>query len=109
MEQEECLIYCKDVGLGYENRVLIEHFDFMVNQGDYICVVGGNGSGKSTLLKTLLGLMKPVSGQVQIRQDIQNGKVGYLPQQTVAQRQFPASVMEVILSGFLNRTHIRPF
>lgn len=109
MRQKECLICCQDAGLGYENKALIEHFDFKVYKGDYVCVVGENGSGKSTLLKTLLGLVKPVSGEVQLGDVLQAGAIGYLPQQTDVQRHFPASVMEVVLSGFLNRSHKGPF
>lgn len=109
MEQRECLIRCQDAGLGYENKALIENFNFRVYAGDYVCIVGENGSGKSTLLKTLLGLIKPVSGEVTMAEAIQNGAIGYLPQQTQVQRQFPASVMEVVLSGFLNRSHKSPF
>ena len=109
MKQRECLIHCQDAGLGYENKALIEHFDFQVYTGDYVCVVGENGSGKSTLLKTLLGLIKPVSGEVELSEAIQNGAIGYPPQQTQVQRQFPASVMEVVMSGFLNRSHKSPF
>lgn len=100
MEQRECLIRCRDAGLGYDNKALIEHFDFQVYKGDYVCIVGENGSGKSTLLKTLLGLIKPVSGEVALAAAVQNGAIGYLPQQTQVQRQFPASVFEVVLSGF---------
>lgn len=109
MEQKDCLIRLRDAGLGYENKALMEHFDFQVNAGDYVCIVGENGSGKSTLLKTLLGLIKPVSGEVELAETIQNGAIGYLPQQTQVQRQFPASVMEVVMSGFLNRSHKSPF
>ena len=109
MEQRECLVRCRDAGLGYDNKALIEHFDFQVYMGDYVCIVGENGSGKSTLLKTLLGLIKPVSGEVVLAHAIQNGAVGYLPQQTQVQRQFPASVMEVVLSGFLNHSRRSPF
>lgn len=109
MEQRECLIRCRDAGLGYDNKALIEHFDFQVYKGDYVCIVGENGSGKSTLLKTLLGLIKPVSGEVALAAAVQNGAIGYLPQQTQVQRQFPASVFEVVLSGFLNRSRRSPF
>ncbi len=109
MEQRECLIHCRDAGLGYDNKALIEHFDFQVYKGDYVCIVGENGSGKSTLLKTLLGLIKPVSGEVALAAAVQNGAIGYLPQQTQVQRQFPASVFEVVLSGFLNRSRRSPF
>ena len=102
MEQkkEDCLVSCVDAGLGYENRAIIEHLDFSVHRGEYICVVGENGSGKSTLIRTLLGLLKPVSGKVELAPSLHGGAIGYLPQQTQAQKHFPASVMEVVLSGF---------
>lgn len=109
MDREHCLISCQDAGLGYDNRPLLEHFDFQVYCGDYVCVVGENGSGKSTLIKTILGLVKPVGGKIMLSAEIKNGTIGYLPQQTQLQRQFPASVMEVVLSGFLNRPHRAPF
>ena len=103
MEQkkEDCLVSCVDAGLGYENRAIIEHLDFSVHRGEYICVVGENGSGKSTLIRTLLGLLKPVSGKVELAPSLHGGAIGYLPQQTQAQKHFPASVMEVVLSGRL--------
>ncbi len=106
---QKCLISCEDAGLGYDNKALVDHFDFQVNSGDYICVVGENGSGKSTLIKTLLGLLKPVRGKVQMHSDLKKGAIGYLPQQTQVQRHFPVSVMEVVLSGFLSDMHFRPF
>lgn len=103
MQEKRCLIHCEDAGLGYDNRAMLEHLDFSIYEGDYVCVVGENGSGKSTLLKTILGLIKPVQGEIKLSPDMQQGVIGYLPQQTQVQRQFPASVMEVVLSGFLNR------
>lgn len=112
MQQErerQWLISCQDAGLGYENRAVIEHFDLQIREGEYICVVGENGSGKSTLVKSLLGLLKPVSGSVQINRTVGKGAIGYLPQQTQIQRNFPVSVMEVVLSGFLSDMHFRPF
>ena len=86
MEQkkEDCLVSCVDAGLGYENRAIIEHLDFSVHRGEYICVVGENGSGKSTLIRTLLGLLKPVSGKVELAPSLHGGAIGYLPQQTQA-------------------------
>ncbi len=107
--EKELLISCQDAGLGYENKAVIEHFDFQAAQGEYICVVGENGSGKSTLIKSLLGLIKPVSGKIEISPDLKKGAIGYLPQQTQVQRHFPVSVMEVVLSGFLSDMHFRPF
>ena len=84
MEQkkEDCLVSCVDAGLGYENRAIIEHLDFSVHRGEYICVVGENGSGKSTLIRTLLGLLKPVSGKVELAPSLHGGAIGYLPLQT---------------------------
>lgn len=103
------LISCQDAGLGYENKAIIEHFDFQVREGEYICVVGENGSGKSTLIKSLLGLIKPVSGRIEVSPSLRKGTIGYLPQQSQVQRHFPVSVMEVVLSGFLSDMHFRPF
>ena len=101
---------CKDVTLGYENKVVAKNLNFKIDQGDYLCVVGENGTGKSTLIKTLLGLIKPLNGEVIANVQGKNHKgVGYLPQQTQAQKDFPASVWEVVLSGVLNNDHICPF
>jgi zinc transport system ATP-binding protein len=108
-KQGEWLISCEDAGLGYDNKAVINHLDFTVREGEYICVVGENGAGKSTLLKSLLGLLRPVSGKVQLNGNIGKGAIGYLPQQTQIQRNFPVSVMEVVLSGFLNDMGYRPF
>ena len=99
---------CKDVTLGYENKVVAKNLNFKIDQGDYLCVVGENGTGKSTLIKTLLGLIKPLNGEVIANVQGKNHKgVGYLPQQT--QKDFPASVWEVVLSGVLNNDHRCPF
>ena len=101
---------CKDVTLGYENKVVAKNLNFKIDQGDYLCVVGENGTGKSTLTKTLLGLIKPLNGEVIANVQGKNHKgVGYLPQQTQAQKDFPASVWEVVLSGVLNNDHRCPF
>lgn len=101
---------CKDVTLGYENKVVAKNLNFKIDQGDYLCVVGENGTGKSTLIKTLLGLIKPLNGEAIANVQGKNHKgVGYLPQQTQAQKDFPASVWEVVLSGVLNNDHRCPF
>lgn len=109
MKEKKCLISCENAGLGYDNKAIIENFNFSVYGGDYICVIGENGSGKSTLIKTLLGLIKPVSGKVVLSDTLKEGAIGYLPQQTQVQKHFPASVMEVVMSGFLNDMRKRPF
>ncbi|MBE6995772.1 MAG: ATP-binding cassette domain-containing protein [Ruminococcaceae bacterium] len=103
------LITCRDVSLGYEGQSVLEHLDLTIHAGDYLCIVGDNGSGKSTLLRGLLGLLSPLSGTIERAAELQNGAVGYLPQQTKAQRDFPATVMEVVLSGCLNRKGLRIF
>lgn len=96
----------ENVSLGYENLIVAENLNFCVNEGDYLCIVGENGTGKSTLVKTLLGLIKPREGK--IRKNIKKG-IGYLPQQTEIQIDFPASVWEVVLSGTLNGKKRLPF
>jgi len=100
---------CENVTLGYEGRTVISDLSFEVNAGDYLCIVGENGSGKSTLMKTLLKLKTPVSGRVTTGDGLAPNEIGYLPQQTVVQKDFPASVSEVVLSGCLNRCGLRPF
>ena len=100
--EEKILLACRDVSLGYEHKALLEHLDLTVYSGDYVAVLGENGSGKSTPLKSLLGLTPPLSGMID-RPAQKAGQLGYLPQQTPAQRDFPATVEEVVLSGFLNR------
>ncbi len=103
------LIRCDDLTLGYDNKKVIEHLSFTVEQGDYLCIVGENGSGKTTLMKALLGLINPIKGSI-IRGDGLNSKeMGYLPQQTVVQRDFPASVKEIVLTGCQSRMGLRPF
>lgn len=97
---KETLLSCRDVSLGYEGHTVWEHLTFSIHSGEYLCIVGENGSGKSTLLKSLLGLLPPLKGV--IRRSDTAGAVGYLPQQTQAQRDFPATVSEVVLSGFLS-------
>ena len=110
MEQEKkILLDCRDVTLGYEGRAVWEHLSFQVRSGDYVCIVGENGSGKSTLVKSLLGLLRPMSGEIVRAPSLRSGAIGYLPQQTKAQKDFPATVTEVVLSGFLSGKGLRFF
>lgn len=108
MEQIE-LLACRDVSLGYEGQSVLTHLNLSVRAGDYLCVVGDNGSGKSTLLRGLLGLLPPQSGEIWRAPELRRGAIGYLPQQTRAQRDFPATVLEVVLSGCLNQRGVRFF
>ena len=108
MEPHE-LIVCRDVSLGYEGQTVLSHLNLTIRDGDYLCIVGDNGSGKSTLLRGLLGLLAPQSGEILRAPELERGAVGYRPQQTRAQRDFPATVLEVALSGCLNQKGSRFF
>lgn len=102
-------IICNDLSTGYSNITLHEHINFSIPRGSYTCVIGENGVGKSTLIKTLLGLIPPLNGSITIENDAKDTGIGYLPQQTQVQKDFPASVFEVTLSGCLNKIGLRPF
>mgnify|MGYP004685869795 FL=1 len=102
-------ITCRDLSIGYDGRAIRNHFNFSLHKGNYLCVIGENGSGKSTLMKTLLHLLPPVSGSVLLGDGLGSNEIGYLPQQTVIQKDFPASVREIVLSGCQNHCGIRPF
>ena len=103
------LITCQNVKIGYEGRVVAENINFSVEKGDYLFLIGENGSGKSTLIKTILGLHTVMEGEILTGDGFLQKEIGYLPQQTVFQRDFPASVKEIVLSGCLNRSGFRPF
>lgn len=103
------LIQCSHVDFGYENQDAVVDVTMDVNPGEYVCIVGENGSGKSTLMKGLLGLLKPTGGVISVSDELKNSGIGYLPQQTAAQKDFPATVREVVLSGCLSRRGNRPF
>ena len=98
-----------NVSLGYEGQSVLTGLNLTIRAGDYLCIVGDNGSGKSTLLRGLLGLIAPQSGTIRRASELEKGAVGYLPQQTKAQKDFPATVFEVVLSGCLNRKGMRFF
>lgn len=103
------LIECKNLTAGYEGMPVVKDLSFNVSAGDYLCIVGENGSGKSTLMKTLLGLRSPLSGEIIFSDGLKQTEIGYLPQQTAAQKDFPATVREVVLSGCLGRKGLSPF
>ena len=96
------ILTCKDLRFAYDGVPVLEGVNFSLNAGNYLCVVGENGSGKSTLMKGLLGLKAPDGGSIAFGDGLKATEIGYLPQQTQIQRDFPASVWEVVLSGCLN-------
>lgn len=102
-------ITCEDLTLGYEKTIVAEHVSFSVEKGDYLCIVGENGAGKSTLMKTLLHLIEPLGGKLLMGDGLSPHEIGYLPQQTEVQRDFPASVGEIVLSGTLPKCGKHPF
>ena len=103
------LLTVEDLKLGYESQVVLDHLNFTVNTGDYLCIVGENGSGKSTLMRTLLHLMPALGGRITAGDGLMPNEIGYLPQQTIVQKDFPASVWEIVLSGCQGRCGRRPF
>ena len=103
------LLTAQNVTLGYDNTTVVEDLNFEVNSGDYLCIVGENGSGKTTLMKTILRLRSPLSGRIFTGDELKQSEIGYLPQQTEVQRDFPASVWEIVISGCLNKCGMRPF
>ena len=100
---------CQNLSVGYDGKTVLQALSFEVCMGDYLCIVGENGSGKSTLMKTILGLQPPVSGTVLMGDGLRKNEIGYLPQQTQVQKDFPASVREIVLSGCQGRCGSRPF
>ena len=102
-------IKCENLTLGYGSQEILSGLSFEVNRGDYLCIVGSNGSGKTTLMKTVLGLTKPLGGSIEFSDGLSASGIGYLPQQTDVQRDFPASVYEIVISGCLGRGGFHPF
>ena len=100
---------CQNLRVGYDGKSVLQDLIFKVFAGDYLCIVGENGSGKSTLMKTILGLQPPISGRILTGDGLRKNEIGYLPQQTVVQKDFPASVREIVLSGCQGRCGNRPF
>lgn len=103
------LLTCKNVTLGYDGHAVLSGVSFEVSAGDYLCIVGENGSGKTTLMKTILGLQKPLGGEIIFGDGLSHTEIGYLPQQTIVQKDFPATVREIVLSGCQARSGKRPF
>lgn len=103
------LLKITDLTLGYESSAVVSNLSFTVGEGDYLCILGENGAGKTTLMKALLGLLKPISGTIERGEGLSKNEFGFLPQQATVRKDFPASVMEIVLSGCQNRLGLRPF
>ena len=102
------LITCSGLSFSYENQTVVSGLDFRVEEGDYLCIVGENGTGKTTLIRGLLGLKKPSGGKLLLGDGLKSTQIGYVPQQDAVQKDFPASVSEVTLSGCLNARGLLP-
>ncbi len=103
------LLTVTDLSVGYDSQAVISNLNFTVNSGDYLCIVGENGAGKTTLMRTLLRLIPPISGDITPGDGLKLNEIGYLPQQTAVQKDFPASVREIVLSGCQGKCGLRPF
>ena len=103
------MIKCEKLSLGYDGKAIVDNLNFEIQNGDYLCVLGENGVGQSTLIKTLLKLIKPISGEVIYNENLLPTEIGYLSQQQQLLKDFPASVFEIVLSGCQSKVGIRPF
>ena len=103
------LLKCRQLTLGYGNKDVVRDLDYDVNAGDYLCIVGRNGSGKTTFLRGLAGLLSPRSGSVELCDGLKRNQIGFLPQITVVQKDFPATVEEIVLSAFQGKKFFMPF
>jgi len=103
------LLKCRQLTLGYGSKDLVRDLDYDINEGDYLCIVGHNGSGKTTFLKGIAGLLSPKSGSIELCSGLNRNQIGYLPQMTVVQKDFPASVEEIVLSAFQGKHRLLPF
>ena len=103
------ILTCNPVTLGYDGIPILRDINFAVGEDSYLCIIGENGAGKSTLIKGILGLVRPMSGRIETGDGLRSCEIGYLPQQTMIQKDFPASVSEVVLSGRINSMRMRPF
>jgi zinc transport system ATP-binding protein len=102
-------LICSNISLGYNSKAILKNLNFKIHKGEYLCIVGENGSGKTTLMKTILRLIPPLEGKIYTDDGLLPDEIGYLPQQTEVQRDFPASVKEIVLSGCQSRCGKRPF
>lgn len=103
------LLKCNKLTLGYNNKDILHSFDYGIHSGEYICIIGRNGCGKTTFLRGLAGVLRPKSGKIELCDNLRRNQIGYLPQITIAQKDFPASVEEIVLSAFQGKSLLLPF
>ncbi len=103
------MIKCHNLTLGYGNKNIVNSFNYEINAGDYLCIIGRNGCGKTTFLRGLAGVLHPKAGKIELCDNLQRKQIGYLPQITIAQKDFPASVEEIVLSAFQGKSLLLPF
>ena len=109
MSETKNLIKCSQLTLGYGSKNIVNNFNYEINAGDYLCIIGRNGCGKTTFLRGLAGVLRPKAGKIELRDNLQRKQIGYLPQITVTQKDFPASVEEIVLSAFQGKSLLLPF
>ena len=103
------LLKCNKLTLGYNNKDILHSFDYGIHSGEYLCIIGRNGCGKTTFLRGLAGVLRPKSGKIELCNNLRRNQIGYLPQITIAQKDFPASVKEIVLSAFQGKSLLLPF
>ena len=103
------LLKCNKLTLGYNNKDILHSFDYGIHSGEYLCIIGRNGCGKTTFLRGLAGVLRPKSGKIELCDNLRRNQIGYLPQITIAQKDFPASVEEIVLSAFQGKNLLLPF
>lgn len=103
------LLTLRNLSVGYDKDIIVQNLNLKVEAGDYLCILGENGSGKTTLMKTILGLTPPIVGEIAMGEGLSARQIGYLPQQTPVQKDFPASVYEIVLSGCQAKDRFKPF
>lgn len=103
------LLKCNKLTLGYNNKDILHSFDYGIHSGEYLCIIGRNGCGKTTFLRGLAGVLRPKSGKIELCDNLKRNQIGYLPQITIAQKDFPASVEEIVLSAFQGKSLLLPF
>jgi len=102
------LIDCQNLSFGYDGHIVVSALNFSVQTGDFLLIAGENGSGKSTLVKGLMRLIPPMEGKLNFNPDFKQSQTGFLSQQTAAKQDFPAGVMEIVLSGNLGKKDFWP-